>query len=408
MNFVLLVRQNKKYKNIRLLIASLGLTTLGATTINTKNVQFSSIIQAVNNFKPVIVHAAEVTSIPTHTYGVDVSSYNNTDLTQYAQQGAKYSIVKLSEGTSYVNPKAQGQISSAKQNNMFVQGYHYAIFGSNVQQAHQEAQYAIQHAQQLGLAKGSYLACDYESTNNNPSNDKNANTQAVLAFMHDIANAGYQPLAYSSASFFNQYLNKAQIIAQFPNSLWVAAYPNGSNAVDHANFNYFPSTEGVVQWQFTDNKNGMHVDGDINVLPMQNKGAVINNSQQQQNVENNAEANKPIAYGTESQSNIKGDGTPIGQHTNAKNVVNHQPTNISNANKVAQNGSQSQLKGNTITKNQIPSKNSSNTITVSNKGSNNLAQTSSPNNKNNSTFGLLIAGTTLTGIGLINPKKKLI
>ena len=275
----MLVKNKNKLKSLSVVTATLGLTTMGATALiaNNNNMPIT-ITQAINGHRhPIIVHAAEVTSIPSHTYGVDVSSYNNTDLTQYARQGAKYAIVKLSEGTTYVNPKAQGQISSAKQNNMLVQGYHYATFGSNVQQAHLEAQYAIQNAHALGLSKGAYLACDYESTDNNPSGDKNANTQAVLAFMHDIANAGYQPLAYSSASFFNQYLNKAQIIAQFPNHYgWlhiltvVMLLTMPTLITSHLQK---VSCSGSLQA----NRIGMHVDGDINVLPMQNKGAVVNN-----------------------------------------------------------------------------------------------------------------------------------
>ena len=399
---ILLVKNKNKLKSLSVVTATLGLTTMGATTLiaNNNNMPITITQGITGNRHPIIVHAAEVTSIPSNTYGVDVSSYNNTDLTQYARQGAKYAIVKLSEGTTYVNPKAQGQIASAKQNDMMVQGYHYATFGNNVQQAHLEAQYAIQNAHALGLSKGAYLACDYESTDNNPSNDKNANTQAVLAFMHDIANAGYQPLAYSSASFFNQYLNKAQIIAQFPNSLWVAAYPDGSNAVDHANFNYFPSTEGVVQWQFTSNKNGMHVDGDINVLPMQNKGAVVNNAQQRSAVQNSSQANQPIQYGTQTSSNIKGDGTPIGQHTNAKNVVNHTPTTSSNNTKAAQNGSQRQLKGTPINNQQK----AQGTAKVSG-NKNDLAQTNAKTTTNNSAVGL-IAGITLAGFGLLATKKE--
>lgn len=396
---ILLVKNKNKLKSLSVVTATLGLTTMGATALIANNHNMPiTITQGINGHRhPIIVHAAEVTSIPSHTYGVDVSSYNNTDLTQYARQGAKYAIVKLSEGTTYVNPKAHGQILSAQQNNMMLQGYHYATFGNNVQQAHLEAQYAIQNAHALGLSKGAYLACDYESNDNNPSNDKNANTQAVLAFMQDIANAGYQPLAYSSASFFNQYLNKAQIIAQFPNSLWVAAYPDGSNAVDHANFDYFPSTEGVVQWQYTSNQNGMHVDGDINVLPMQNKGAVVNNAQQRSAVQNSPQANNPIQYGTQASSNIKGDGTPIGQHTNAKNVVNHTPTNSSNNAKVAQNGSQRQLKGTPVNSQPKTAKVSGN--------QNDLAQTNAKATTNNSAVGL-IAGITLTGFGLLVTKKE--
>lgn len=397
--------QKKRRNRLTLATAILGMGTIGATTLsaNVNNPIISNLAQAVTKTHPIIVHAAEVTSIPSHTYGVDVSSYQNTDLTPYAKQGAKYAIIKLTEGTSYVNNKAQGQISSAHQNNMMVQAYHYATFGNNIQQAHQEAQYVIQHAQQLGLSKGSYIACDYEGTDNNPLNNANANTQAVLAFMQDIANAGYQPLAYSSASFFNQYLNKAQIIAKFPNSLWVAAYPYGSNATNHADFNYFPSTDGVVQWQFTDNKNGMHVDGDITVLPMANKGATVNNQQQQQAVINSGSAQQPIKYGTAPSSNIKGDGTKIGQQTNAKNVVNHTPTTQQNNTKTAQKGSQSQLKGSPV---QAKNNNTINPNKVTNSGSNNLAQTNSKAVQNNSAILLLMGTTMMAGAGLTIQSKE--
>ena len=140
----------------------------------------------------------------------------------------------------------------------------------------------------------------------------------------------------------------------------------------------------------------MHVDGDINVLPMQNKGAVVNNAQQRSQVQNSPQANKPIQYGTQTSSNIKGDGTPIGQHTNAKNVVNHTPTNSSNNAKVAQNGSQRQLKG-TPTNTQGTAKASDN--------QKDLAQTNAKTTTNNSAVGL-IAGITLTGFGLLATKKE--
>uniref|UniRef100_UPI00387ADD1A GH25 family lysozyme n=1 Tax=Klebsiella quasipneumoniae TaxID=1463165 RepID=UPI00387ADD1A len=55
-----------------------------------------------------------------------------------ARAGAKFAIVKLSEGTGYQNPKAQAQISSAKANNMLTMGYHYAHFGADINRAVQE------------------------------------------------------------------------------------------------------------------------------------------------------------------------------------------------------------------------------------------------------------------------------
>ncbi len=45
------------------------------------------------------------------SYGVDVSSYNATDLSSMGKAGAKFAIVKLSEGLDYRNPKAEAQFN---------------------------------------------------------------------------------------------------------------------------------------------------------------------------------------------------------------------------------------------------------------------------------------------------------
>ncbi len=204
-------------------------------------------------------------AVPNRSLGVDVSSYQGTNMAPYAQAGATFSIVKVSQGTGYVNPNAAGQISSSEANGMMTQGYHYATFGGNSGAADAEAAHAIAAAQQVGLPKGTYLACDYEQY---ASGDVNANTNAVIEFMQRIKNAGYIPLLYSGAYYMKTNLNLSAIVSRFGNCLWIASYPTMS-AVDGPNFNYFPSTDGVIMWQYTDNWKGMNVDSSVNVVPMQ-------------------------------------------------------------------------------------------------------------------------------------------
>ena len=72
------------------------------------------------------------------SYGVDVSSFQGTDLSAMARAGAKFAIVKTSEGLDYRNPKAQAQVESAKANNMMTMDYHYARFSNNSNVAVQE------------------------------------------------------------------------------------------------------------------------------------------------------------------------------------------------------------------------------------------------------------------------------
>lgn len=77
-----------------------------------------------------VVQAA-TDNVPAKSAGVDVSSWQGTNLTQQAKSGAKFAVVKVSESTNYQNPHAQGQINNAEQNNMMPMGYHYAHFGAD-------------------------------------------------------------------------------------------------------------------------------------------------------------------------------------------------------------------------------------------------------------------------------------
>ncbi|MGI1820168.1 GH25 family lysozyme [Lactobacillus johnsonii] len=208
------------------------------------------------------------------SYGVDVSSFQGTDLSSMARSGAKFAIVKTSEGLDYKNLKAQAQVESAKANNMMVSGYHYARFSNNTNVAVQEGNYAVGSAKQDGIEPGSYLACDYEQgSGNETGGNREDNTTAILKFLEVIVGAGYKPLLYSGAALMKNKINTARILAKYPNCLWVAAYPY-KGATNTADFNYFPSMEGVAIWQFTDNWRGMDVDGNINLLELETNSSV--------------------------------------------------------------------------------------------------------------------------------------
>ncbi|MDF4141923.1 GH25 family lysozyme [Lactobacillus kefiranofaciens] len=211
---------------------------------------------------------ASAISVAAKELGIDVASYQSADLTAHAKAGSQFAIVKVSEGTNYRNPKGANQIKSAIANDMMPMGYHFATFSSNASLAKKEAKYAISSAQALGLPKGSYLACDYETGQGNViTNGKNVTAKAIIAFMDEIKSAGYQPLLYASSSVLQNNINTPSIVEKYPNSLWVAAYAI-SGRVDKPNFKYFPSMEGVAIWQYTDNWKGMSTDGNITILPL--------------------------------------------------------------------------------------------------------------------------------------------
>ena len=74
-------------------------------------------------------------TIENRAYGVDVSSFNNANVTEYTNAGANFVLVKVSEGLDYRNPKAKAQVDSTKQNNVVPMGYHYAHFGADSNRA---------------------------------------------------------------------------------------------------------------------------------------------------------------------------------------------------------------------------------------------------------------------------------
>ena len=199
------------------------------------------------------------------SYGVDVASYQPTNV---SYTGAKFAIIKLTQGTDYLNPKAGTQIKSAKANGLLVGGDFYANHSNSVSRARAEAKYAVAKAKALGIPEGSYIADDFEQGSGNSVNGGvQANTDAIMAAMQVIKDAGYQPLIYSGAFVLRNHMSITRIVKSFGTCLWVASY-KVSGRQDYADFNYFPSMEGVAIWQFTDNYRGLNVDGNISLIDL--------------------------------------------------------------------------------------------------------------------------------------------
>ena len=217
-----------------------------------------------------VVQAA-TDNVPAKSAGVDVSSWQGTNLTQQAKSGAKFAVVKVSESTNYQNPHAQGQINNAEQNNMMPMGYHYAHFGADSNRAVQEGNYAVNSAQQAGLPQGSYLAADWEQdAHNNTNGGREASANAITSFMDTVHNGGYNPMLYSSEWLLKAKVDTNKVTQKYPNSLCVASYKTMGRQ-DQPDYNYFPSMNNVAIWQYTQNWRGQNVDGNVNVLPLSNK-----------------------------------------------------------------------------------------------------------------------------------------
>ncbi|MBT9018622.1 lysin [Lactobacillus delbrueckii subsp. bulgaricus] len=202
------------------------------------------------------------------TYGVDVASYQSTDLAAYHKDGASFAIVKLTEGTSYLNPKAAKQVASSRANHLDTHAYHFANFGSSTTQAKKEAAYFIKEAKKQDISQKRMLWLDWESGSGNiVTGAKSSNTAAILAFMDAVKAAGWRPGLYSGASLMRTAIDTKQVVKKFGTCLWVASYPTMS-AVSTADFGYFPSMDGVAIWQFTSNWHGLNVDGNVALVDL--------------------------------------------------------------------------------------------------------------------------------------------
>ena len=171
---------------------------------------------------------------------IDVSSHNGYDITGILEDmGTQNTIIKISEGTTYLNPCLSAQVEQSNP----IGFYHFAWFGGDVEQAEAEARYFLDNVPQ----KVKYLCLDYED---HASGDKQSNTDACIRFMEIIKENGYEPIYYSYKPFTLNNIYYEQILAKFPNSLWIAGY--GLND-GNADFEYFPSMDGIRWWQYSSN-----------------------------------------------------------------------------------------------------------------------------------------------------------
>ena len=205
--------------------------------------------------------------------GVDVAVYQGTSMTAYHNAGAKFGIAKLTEGTSYVNPKAHYQIKSLHANHMYVDAYHFATFGYSVSRAKLEGKAFVKRAKAENISKKGFLWLDWESGSGNcVTGGKATSTKAILAFMKVCHDAGYKVGLYSGASLLRNNIDTKQIVKKYGTCIWVASYP--TDYATEPNFNYFPSMEGVAIWQFCDNWKGLGVDGNISLIDLHKDSAV--------------------------------------------------------------------------------------------------------------------------------------
>ncbi|MTD42422.1 hypothetical protein GIX45_28105, partial [Erwinia sp. CPCC 100877] len=177
---------------------------------------------------------------------IDVSSHNGTiTVDQYKMMktyGVTGVVVKLTEGTTYVNPYAQSQIKNAQAAGLKVSVYHYSFYTSTAG-AKAEASYFASEANRLGLSKGTVMVSDIEETVMRTS-AVNGNT---AAFKNQLNSLGYSNVAYYlSRSWLDVDGGVFNTNMFGKNNIWVAQYPYSPTASQNWNSDY-------SSWQWSSN-----------------------------------------------------------------------------------------------------------------------------------------------------------
>ena len=204
--------------------------------------------------------------------GVDWSRYQGANgIFGYAHD--KFAICQIggiNRGGMYGQTTYETQVASAIAQGKRAHTYVWYEVGGNAALGEQVLNTFLPQVQ---TPKGSIVALDYES---GASADKQANTNAILHGMRMIKAAGYTPMYYSYKPYTLANVYVDQIIREFPNSLWMAAYPD-YNVTPAPNYNVFPSMDGVAIYQFTSTYIAGGLDGNIDLTGITDNGYTKNN-----------------------------------------------------------------------------------------------------------------------------------
>ena len=206
-------------------------------------------------------------------HGVDWSRYQGANGV-FGYSHDKFAISQIggvNGGGIYKQSTYETQVASAIAQGKRAHTYIWYQVGSNASLGEQVLNTFLPQVQ---TPKGSIVALDYES---GASPDKQANTNAILHGMRMIKAAGYTPMYYSYKPFTLANVYTDQIIREFPNSLWMAAYPS-YNVTPTPNYDVFPSMDGVSIYQFTSTYIAGGLDGNVDLTGITDNGYTKNNN----------------------------------------------------------------------------------------------------------------------------------
>lgn len=225
--------------------------------------------------------------------GTDLSRYQGYTAVkgQASDEFAISQIGGINTGGIYTQATYQSQVATGIAQGLRMHTYIWYQVGGDKQAAKKCMDYFLPRVQ---TPKGSLVALDYED---GASASVAANTDAILYGMRRISDAGYTPVYYSYKPYTLAHVDYKRILAEFPNSLWIAAYKDYS-VTTTPDYAYFPTMDGVAQWQFTSMYRAGGLDGNVDLTGITQNGY------------RKGETNKPVSKPTAVKQGIKADNTP--------------------------------------------------------------------------------------------------
>ena len=225
--------------------------------------------------------------------GTDLSRYQGYTAVK-GQASDEFSIAQIggiNQGGIYTQATYQSQVATGIAQGLRMHTYIWYQVGGDKQVAKKCMDYFLPRVQ---TPKGSIVALDYED---GASASVSANTDAILYGMRRVKQSGYTPVYYSYKPYTLSHVDYKRILAEFPNSLWIAAYKDYS-VTTVPDYRYFPTMDGVAQWQFTSMYKAGGLDGNVDLLGITQNGY------------RKGDANKPVSKPTAVKQGIKADNTP--------------------------------------------------------------------------------------------------
>jgi GH25 family lysozyme M1 (1,4-beta-N-acetylmuramidase) len=183
-----------------------------------------------------------------NVFGIDVASYqhpNGAGINWSAVKagGASFAFVKVSEGSTYTNPYAAGDIAAARASGLRASGYHFARPRLPLTTATSDAQ---QFAAQVGNVRvpGALPpVLDIEATGGLNAATLTSWTHTFLSALESAS--GRTPMVYSGGWFWNGYMGNPSGFAHYP--AWISDYnPSAGSPNLFGDFGY------STFWQYTD------------------------------------------------------------------------------------------------------------------------------------------------------------